>query len=309
MVVMNRADRVYVAGHRGLVGSAICRLLAAEGFTDVVTRTRSGLDLTNQADVYDFFRREQPAYVFLAAGRVGGILANSTHPAEFIRENLHIQINVIDAAYRWGAKLLHLGSSCIYPRESAQPINESALMTGPLEPTNEPYAMAKLAGLSMLRAYRRQYGMRAIALMPTNLYGPGDKFHPLTSHLVPALMMSAERAKREGGPMVVWGTGTPRRELMHVDDLARACLHFMRTYEGEEIVNVGTGEDATVLDIARLIADVVGHKGAIELDFSKPDGMPVKRLDVTRARVLGWSATIPLLDGLAQTYAWWEANR
>ena len=307
---MDKQSCIYVAGHRGLVGAAICRLLHAEGYTNVTTRRREGLDLRRQVDVEDFFRREKPEYVFLAAGRVGGILANSTYPADFIRDNLQIQCNVIDAAYRWGArKVLDLGSSCIYPRCAAQPITEAALMSGPLEPTNEPYAMAKLAGLSMLNAYRRQYGLCGISLMPTNLYGPGDMFHPFNSHLVPALMLSAERAKQGGGPMVVWGTGTPRRELLHVDDLARACLHFMRTYEGEEIVNVGTGEDATVLDIARLIADVVGHKGAIELDFSKPDGMPVKRLDVTRARVLGWSATIPLLDGLAQTYAWWEANR
>ena len=300
---MRATDRIYVAGHGGLVGSALCRLLAAEGYRNVITRTRQGLDLTVQGDVYEFFRREKPEYVFLAAGRVGGILANSTKPAEFIAENLQIQINVIDTASRWGVtKLLDLGSSCIYPRDAAQPIAESALMTGPLEPTNEPYAMAKLAGLSLLRAHRRQHGLNGIALMPTNLYGPGDTFHPLTSHLVPALMLSALHAKKDGGPMVVWGTGTPRRELMHVDDLARACLHFMQSYDDEGIVNVGTGADATVLDIARTIADVVGYTGAIELDASKPDGMPVKRLDVSLAHRLGWHAEIPLRDGLERTY-------
>lgn len=304
---MRRDSVIYVAGHRGLVGSAICRLLAAEGFTHVVTRSKVGLNLTIESDVYDFFRREKPEYVLLAAGKVGGILDNSTKPAEYIADNLRMQINVIDAAYRWGAKkVLDLGSSCIYPREAAQPIAESALMTGALEPTNEPYAMAKLAGLSMLGAYRRQYGLSGISLMPTNLYGPGDRFHPLTSHLVPALMMSAERAKKEGSPMIVWGTGSPRRELMHVDDLARACLHFMRSYDSPELVNIGTGEDATITDIARMIADVVGFSGEIVYDASKPDGMPVKRLDVSKAHALGWHAEIPLRSGLEQTYDWYK---
>ena len=307
---MRRNATIYVAGHRGLVGSAICRALHAAGHTSVVTRTRAGLDLTEYPAVHDFFRRERPEYVFLAAGRVGGILANSTYPADFIRENLQIQCNVIDCAYRWGAtKVLDLGSSCIYPRCAAQPITEAALMSGPLEPTNEPYAMAKLAGLSMLNAYRRQYGLCGISLMPTNLYGPGDTFHPLNSHLVPALMLSAERAKQGGGPMVVWGTGTPRRELLHVDDLARACLHFMRTYDAPELVNVGTGEDATIAELAQAIAAAVGYTGPIAYDTSKPDGAPVKRLDVAKAHALGWRAEVPLHAGLAQTWAWYKGQQ
>jgi GDP-L-fucose synthase len=304
---VDRDSRIYVAGHRGLVGSAIVRALRAAGYRNIVTRTRQDLDLTNQAAVYRFFEEERPEYVFLAAAKVGGILANSTYPADFIRENLLIQTNVIDAAYRSGVrKLLFLGSSCIYPKHAPQPMKEEYLLTGLLEPTNEPYAVAKIAGIKMCQAYRRQYGFAAVSLMPTNLYGPGDNFDLETSHVIPALLRKFHEAKVEGRPeVVVWGTGTPRREFLHVDDLADAALFLMERYDSEEIINVGVGEDVSIAELAQLVADVVGYAGRIVFDTSKPDGTPRKLLDVSRLRALGWQARIPLREGLEQTYRWY----
>jgi GDP-L-fucose synthase len=281
---VDKGAKIYVAGHRGLVGSAILRRLQAEGYQNLVLRTRKELDLTDQRAVYRFFEEERPEYVFLAAAKVGGILANATYPADFIRENLLIQTNVIDAAYRYGVKkLLFLGSSCIYPKYAPQPMKEEYLLTGPLEPTNEAYAVAKIAGIKMVQAYRRQYGFNGISLMPTNLYGPGDNFDLETSHVIPALLRKFHEAKVSGRwEVVVWGTGTPRREFLHVDDLADAALFLMRHYEGEEIVNVGVGEDISIRELAELIAKVVGFRGEIVYDTSKPDGTPRKLLDVSR---------------------------
>lgn len=303
---MDRGSRIYVAGHRGLVGSAIVRRLRAEGFTCIITRTRQELDLTDQAAVGRFFARERPEYVFLAAARVGGILANSTYPADFIRDNLLIQTHVIDAAYRHGVKkLLFFGSSCIYPKHAPQPMKEEYLLTGPLETTNEAYAVAKIAGLKMVQYYRRQYGLNGICLMPTNLYGPGDNFDLNYSHVIPALIRKFHEAKERGDPeVVVWGTGRPRREFLHVDDLADAAVFLMRHYDGEMWINVGTGEDLTVAELAELIRDVVGFRGRISFDPSKPDGTPRKLLDVSRLFSLGWRPRIPLREGLEQTCRW-----
>ena len=307
---MNRESKIFVAGHRGLVGSGILRKLQAEGYTNLVTRTRAELDLRDQAAVNRFFEEERPEYVFLAAAKVGGILANSTYPADFIRDNLQIQTNVIDAAYRSGVKkLLFLGSSCIYPKFAPQPMKEEHLLTGPLEPTNEWYAVAKIAGIKMAQAYRRQYGFNAISLMPTNLYGPGDNFDLETSHVIPALIRKFHEAKVEGKPhVVVWGTGKPRREFLHVDDLADAALFLMQNYDGEEIINVGVGEDVSIRELAELIRDVVGYEGEIVFDTTKPDGTPRKLLDVSRLHALGWRARISLREGLEQTYAWYKAH-
>lgn len=308
------SDRLLVLGHRGLVGSAICRQMQGERLITIDPPIldhgeKPTLDLRVQADVAAFFRREKPTHVYLAAARVGGIEANRMFPADFIRDNLQIQTNVVDASHRAGAKLLFLGSSCIYPREAPQPITESALGTGPLELTNEAYAWGKLAGIAMVKAYRKQYGFRGICLMPTNLYGPHDNFDAASSHLVPALIRKMHEAKVRGAERVlVWGTGTPRRELLHVDDLARAAVHLMRTYEGDDIVNIGTSEDLSVREIAELIADVVGYRGRLGFDASRPDGTPRKVLDVSRARALGWTAEIPLRRGLEQTYAWYLEN-
>ena len=299
--------RIYVAGHRGLVGSAICRVLADRGFTNIVTRTHSDLDLTDQAAVRAFFEAEQPEYVFLAAARVGGIHANDTYPADFIRDNLLIQTNIIDAAFKNNArKLQFLGSSCIYPKFAPQPMKEEHLLTGELEPTNEWYAIAKIAGIKMCQAYRRQYGFDAISLMPTNLYGQGDNFDLENSHVVPALLRKFHEAKVNGeGSVQVWGSGNPRREFLHVDDLADAAVYLMRNYSGEEIVNVGVGEDVSIRELAELITDVVGFEGELAFDASKPDGTPRKLLDVSRLRELGWRPTIPLKDGLGATYRWY----
>ena len=307
---MDKNSKIYVAGHRGLVGSAIVRRLRAEGYMNIVTRTRQELDLCNQAAVYRFFEEEQPEYVFLAAARVGGILANSTYPADFIRDNLLIQTNVIDAAYRYGVKkLLFLGSSCIYPKHAPQPMKEEYLLTGLLEPTNEPYAVAKIAGIKMAQAYRRQYGFNAISLMPTNLYGPGDNFDLETSHVIPALLRKFHEAKVQGKPhVVVWGTGNPRREFLYVDDLADAAVFLMQHYDSEEIINVGVGEDISIRELAELIREVVGYQGEIVFDTSKPDGTPRKLLDVSRLHALGWRARIPLRQGLEQTYQWYLAH-
>ncbi|MDY6813564.1 MAG: GDP-L-fucose synthase [Pseudomonadota bacterium] len=296
---------VFVAGHRGLVGSAIVRRLERAGFSNLLLRTRQELDLTRQDAVNAFFAEQRPAYVFLAAARVGGIHANDTYPADFIRDNLQIQTNIIDAAWRHGAaKLLFLGSSCIYPKHAPQPMPENCLLTGPLEPTNEWYAVAKIAGIKMCQAYRRQYGFNAISLMPTNLYGPGDNFDLQTSHVLPALIRKFHEAKTGGADHVVmWGTGTPRREFLHVDDLADACLFLMQRYEDEAIVNVGVGEDITIRDLAALVAEVVGFTGEIRNDTSKPDGTPRKLLDVARLHALGWRARIGLREGITETYA------
>ncbi|HDM78405.1 MAG TPA: GDP-L-fucose synthase [Deltaproteobacteria bacterium] len=308
---MDKASKIFVAGHRGLVGSAILRKLQTEGYSNIVTRTREELDLRDQQAVNRFFEEERPEYVFLAAAKVGGILANSTCPADFIRDNLQIQTNVIDAAYRYGVKkLLFLGSSCIYPRNAPQPMKEEYLLTGSLEPTNEWYAIAKIAGIKMCQAYRRQYGFNAICVMPTNLYGPGDNFDLKTSHVIPALIRKFHEAKAEGkSHVVVWGTGNPRREFLYVDDLADALLFLMEHYNSEEIINVGIGKDITIRELAELIREVVGYEGDIVFDLSKPDGVPRKLLDVSRIHALGWQAKTPLREGLEKTYRWYVEHR
>ncbi|MEW6251757.1 MAG: GDP-L-fucose synthase [Planctomycetota bacterium] len=301
---MDRNARIYVAGHRGLVGSAILRRLEAEACPNLITRDRAALDLTEAAAVDDFFAATRPEYAFLAAAKVGGILANDRTPADFLRENLLIQTHVIDAAWRWGVrKLLFLGSSCIYPRECPQPIREEYLLTGPLEPTNSAYAIAKIAGIEMCAAYRRQFGFNAIALMPTNLYGPGDNFDPHTSHVLPALIRRFHEAVSNDAPEVVlWGTGTPRREFLHADDLADAAVFLMRRYDEPRIINVGTGTDLTIRELAELIARIVGFRGTIRFDASRPDGTPRKLLDVSRITALGWRPRIGLADGICRTY-------
>jgi GDP-L-fucose synthase len=293
-----------------LAGSALVRALRRAGYERLILRTRAELDLREKEPVKRFFATEQPEYVFIAAARVGGILANSTYPADFLRDNLAIELNVIDAAYRHGyRKLLFLGSSCIYPKFAPQPIREEYMLTGPLEPTNEWYAVAKIAGIKMAQAYRQQYGFNAISLIPTNLYGPGDDFDHAASHLLPALIRKFYEAKIDGRPEVVlWGTGSPRRELLHVDDLAGAALLLMREYDSPEIINVGTGEDLTIREIAGVVSDVVGYKGALVYDSSKPDGTPRKLLDVSRLKALGWSPRIGLRDGIAETYRWFIEN-
>jgi GDP-L-fucose synthase len=305
---MNETDRIFVAGHRGLVGAAIVRRLRLEGLDALLLRERHELDLTQQAAVDEFFSRERPAYVFLAAARVGGIAANSAYPADFIRDNLLIQTHVIDAAWRHGVrKLLFLGSSCIYPRAAPQPMREEVLLSGPLEPTNEWYAVAKIAGIKLCQAYRRQYGFNAICLMPTNLYGPGDNFDLQSSHVLPALIRKFHEARQQGmATVTVWGTGSPRREFLHVDDLADAAVFLMRHYDEEAIINVGTGEDLTIAELADLVARVVGFKGQIRYDRSKPDGTPRKLLDVSRLHALGWRHRIALEQGIRQTYDWYR---
>jgi GDP-L-fucose synthase len=299
--------RVFVAGPRGLVGSALVRRLSREP-VELVTRSRQELDLENPLAVLRFFARERPQQVYLAAAKVGGIMANATYPADFIRNNLLVTINVLEAARDAGVeKLLYLGSSCIYPRLAPQPITEEALLTGPLEPTNEPYAIAKIAGITMCRSYNRQFGTNFISVMPTNLYGPGDNFDLETSHVLPALIRRFHEAKEAGAPSVtIWGTGTPRREFLHVDDLADACVHLMGVHDGNDLVNVGCGEDVAIGDLARLVAEIVGYPGEIAFDRSKPDGTPRKLLDVRRLAALGWRAKIPLRDGIAETYRWFR---
>jgi GDP-L-fucose synthase len=297
--------KVFVAGSRGMVGSAIVRRLAAEDCA-VLTATRSELDLLRQADVEDWFAANRPEAVFLAAATVGGIVANDTRPAEFIHDNLMIQANVIEAARRFGvAKLLFLGSSCIYPKFAAQPMTEAALLTGELEPTNQWYAIAKIAGIKTVQAYRRQHGCDFISVMPTNLYGPNDYFDLTNSHVIPALMMKAHRAKLAGAPALpVWGTGAARREFLHVDDLADACVFMMRHHSGEDFINIGTGADVSIRELAEMIGRVVGFEGELAFDTTKPDGTPRKLLDVSRAAALGWRARTPLEQGLREVYAW-----
>ncbi|MGE0255147.1 MAG: GDP-L-fucose synthase family protein [Alphaproteobacteria bacterium] len=307
---MAKDSRIFVAGHRGMVGSALCRRLAAAGHDNLVLRTRDALDLTDQAAVRAFFAETRPEYVFLAAARAGGIVANDTLPADFIAINLMIQTNVIDAAWRAGArKLMFLGSTCIYPRLAPQPIPEDALLTGPLEPTNQWYAVAKIAGIKMAEAYRRQHGFDAVSVMPTNLYGPGDNFDLAGSHVIPALMRKIHTAKLAGaGEVTLWGSGTPRREFLHVDDLADACVYLMDTWSEDQFVNIGAGIDQSIAELAATIAEVVGWKGRFVHDRSKPDGMPRKLIDVTRLHALGWTPKIPLREGLARTYEWFCAN-
>ena len=307
--------RIYVAGHRGLAGSALARRLASGGYRNLVLRTHAELDLTDQAAVKALFEKERPEYVFVAAAKVGGILANNDHPAEFIQANLAIQTNVIHEAWRGGAKrLLFLGSSCIYPRDCPQPIKEDYLLTGPLELTNRAYAVAKIAGVEMCRSYNRQYGTRYLAAMPTNLYGPGDNYDLASSHVLPALVRKMHEAKARGlDRVVVWGTGKPRREFLHSDDMADACVTLMNLPDGQfdtvlhgqndfPLINVGCGEDQTIAELARAVASVVGFRGSLEFDTSKPDGTPRKLLDVTRLKTLGWSPRIGLAEGIAAAY-------
>ena len=305
-ITMNKNDKIYIAGHRGMVGGAIKQQLERRGFKNIITRIRSELDLKNQQAVEEFFKEEKPDHVFLAAAKVGGIYANDTYPADFIRENLQIQTNVIDSAYRSGVKkLLFLGSTCIYPKMAPQPIKEEYLLTGPLEPTNEWYAIAKIAGLKMCAAYRRQYGFDAISVMPTNLYGPGDNFGLENSHVLPALMRRFHEAKINSDPeVVVWGTGSPRREFLHVDDMADAVLYLMENYSDEETVNIGVGDDIPIRDVAQMLKKVVGFEGELTFDTSKPDGTPRKLLDVTKLHNLGWQASVQLEEGLQDTYQW-----
>ena len=303
---LSRQARIYIAGHRGLVGSALVRHLQQHGFENLLTRTRQELDLTQQNAVNEFFRVEQPEYVFLAAAKVGGIYANETYPADFIRENLQIQTHVIDAAYQNKVKkFLFLGSSCIYPKFAPQPIKEESLLTGMLEPTNEGYAVAKIAGIKMCQAYKRQYGFNAISLMPCNLYGIEDNFHLNHSHVLPAFIRKFHEAKSQRMPSVtVWGTGTPRREFLYVDDLAQAVLFLMERYHEEEIINVSVGKDISILELARLVKEIVGYSGTINFDSTKPDGTPQKLLDPSRINQLGWQAQTSLREGITLTYHW-----
>lgn len=308
---MKGDSRIYIAGHCGLVGSAIQRRCESRGFARLILRTRAELDLRDQHAVERFFAAERPEYVFLAAARVGGILANDSYPVDFLRDNLLIEASVIEAAWRHGVKkLLFLGSSCIYPRLAPQPLREEYLLTGALEPTNEWYAMAKLAGLKMCQAYRRQYQFDAITLLPANLYGPGDNFDPDSSHVLPALMRKIDAAYTDGTQQVtLWGTGTPRREFLFVDDLADACLFLMENYSDRRPINVGCGNDLTIRDLAELIAEVVGFRGHFEFDGSRPDGTPRKVLDVSRLSALGWKPAMSLRSGIALTYDWYRRQQ
>lgn len=307
---LDRSATTYIAGHRGLVGSAIWRKLDSEGFEALVGRTSSELDLRDRSQVFSFFAETEPKHVVLAAAKVGGILANNTYPVDFLSENLRIQTNVMDAALEHGTeRLLFLGSSCIYPQLAPQPITEDSLLTGHLEPTNDAYAIAKIAGILGVQAVRRQYGRPWISAMPTNLYGPGDNFSPTGSHVLPALIRRYDEAAAAGAESVTnWGTGSPRREFLHVDDMAAACLHLMEHYDGPEQVNVGTGQDTTIKEIASVIADVVGFEGETEWDTSKPDGTPQKLLDVSKLREAGWEASIGLREGIESTVAWYREH-
>lgn len=305
---MNQESRIYVAGHNGLVGSALVRELKAKGYNNLLVRTRKELDLSMADQVNAFFASEKPEYVFLAAAKVGGILDNSTYPAEFIRENLSIELNVIDSAYQHGSrKLLFLGSSCIYPKFAPQPIKEDSLLTGLLESTNEPYAIAKIAGIKLCQAYRVQYGADFISAMPTNLYGPGDSFDLKRSHVLPALVRKFHEAKKFNEPnAIVWGSGTPKREFLYVEDLADACVHLMNEYSEHESINVGTGQDISISELAEIIREIVGYDGEIVYDDTKPDGTPRKLLDVSKLDKLGWKPRVSLQEGIKQTYDWFR---
>jgi GDP-L-fucose synthase len=307
-VKLTQDCRVYVAGHRGLVGSAVVSSLMNHGFGNLIVRSRKELDLTEQSAVRKFFDDTRPDAVIMAAARVGGIHANNSHPAGFLRDNLLIQDNVIDAAYRSGvAKFVFLGSSCIYPKMAPQPIKEDYLLTGPLEPTNEWYAIAKIAGIKMCQAYRREFGFNAISLMPTNLYGPGDNFDLQSSHVLPALIRKFHEAKlRNDKNVEIWGTGTPRREFLHVEDLADAVLFLLQNYDAEPIVNIGWGEDLTIRELSEIIMSAIGYSGSLTFDHSKPDGTPRKLLDVSRLHSLGWRPRISLRAGIESTYAWFK---
>lgn len=301
---MNKTDKIYIAGHRGMVGSAILRKLKTEGYENFIFRTSSELDLRNQAAVQDFFKAEQPDYVFLAAAKVGGILANNTYRGEFIYDNLMMECNVVHAAHQFGVKkLMFLGSSCIYPKMAAQPMTEDALLTGLLEPTNEPYAIAKIAGIKLCDAYRSQYGSDFISVMPTNLYGPNDNYDLEKSHVLPALLRKFHEAKKNNiSSVVMWGTGTPKREFLHVDDLADACYYLMQTYSEEGLVNIGIGEDIAIKDLALMIKEIVGYEGEVEHDLSKPDGTPRKLMNVSKLNNAGWKAKIALEEGIRSVY-------
>ena len=307
---MNESDKIFVAGHLGMLGSAMMRRLQAEGFSNIVTRDRSELDLADESAVAKFLAAERPTIVIVAAARVGGIKANNDFPVEFLLENLGIQNNVIRSAYESGVrKLLFVGSACIYPKFAPQPIPETSLLDGPLEPTNEAYAIAKIAGIKLCQAYSREYGANFISAMPTNLYGPNDNFDLETSHVLPALMRKAHEAKvRKDQKLIVWGTGKPRREFLHVDDLASACVLILEKYDSPEIINLGCGEDISIRELAELICDVVGFDGELAWDTTKPDGTPRRLLDVTKLRALGWKPAIALRDGIARTYEWFRAN-
>ncbi|MDP9989352.1 GDP-L-fucose synthase [Arthrobacter oryzae] len=307
---LDRASAFYVAGHRGLVGSAIWRKLEREGFANLVGRTSSELDLKDRDAVFEFFKQSKPRYVILAAAKVGGILANNTYPVDFLSDNLRIQVNVLDAARQYGAeRLLFLGSSCIYPKFADQPIREDSLLTGHLEPTNDAYAIAKIAGIMQVQAVRRQYGLPWISAMPTNLYGPGDNFSPKGSHVLPALIRRYDEAAKSGQTSVTnWGTGSPMREFLHVDDLADACLHLLENYDGPSQVNVGTGSDVTIKELATIVAAAVGYTGEIMWDTSKPDGTPRKLLDVSKLAEAGWKSSISLEEGIGSTVEWYRAN-
>ena len=307
---MEKDEKIFVAGHRGLVGSAIVRKLSAEGFTNLLTRSRTEVDLANARAVQDFFRAERPGVVVMAAAKVGGIKANNDQPVEFLIENLQIQNNIIPAAHKHGVrKLLFLGSSCIYPKFAPQPIAEGALLGGPLEPTNEAYAIAKIAGIELCQSYAREYGANFISAMPTNLYGPNDNFDLVTSHVLAALLQKAHEAKISGArEIVVWGSGKPRREFLHVDDLAAACVFLLQKYDDPEIINVGTGEDVSIRELAELICEIVDFEGELTWDANKPDGTPRKLLDISKIRRLGWSPSISLREGIARTYEWFLKN-
>lgn len=302
---MDKTSKIYVAGHRGLVGSAIVRALQLEGYENLVLRTHSQLDLLSQRAVEEFFQSERPDYVFLSAAKVGGIHANNTYPAQFIYENLMMQSNIIHSSWKTGVtKLLFLGSSCIYPKFAPQPMREEHLLSGELEPTNEPYAVAKIAGIKTCQAYNRQYGTRFISVMPTNLYGPGDNFDLENSHVMPAMIRKFHEAKLSGGSVTLWGTGSAMREFLHVDDLASACIFLMHHYEENQFVNIGTGKDITIRELAELVRQAVGFEGEVRWDTDKPDGTPRKLLDVSRLTALGWTPGITLKDGIRQTYEW-----
>lgn len=308
---MNKDSKIYVAGHRGLAGSAILRALEKDGYTNIVKKTRSELDLINENAVADFFKKERPEYVFLAAAKVGGIGDNNNHPAEFITENLKIQTNIIENSYKNGVKkILFLGSSCIYPKMAEIPIKESSFMTGPLEPTSSAYAVAKIAGVTMCQSYNKQYGMKAISVMPTNLYGPNDNFDPEKSHAFAALIRRISEAKEKKlSEIVNWGTGSPKREFMHSDDLASACIFLMNNYDDSEIVNIGTGEDISIKDLVLMMKDIIGYTGDIVWDSSKPDGTPRKVMDVSKIHNLGWKHSIDLKDGVKLAFDWYQSNK